>query len=367
MKENRSIYRILDASLNRSCEGLRTLEEASRFILDCSELACCFKELRHQVVKLARSFPRDCLLRSRDTESDVGTNLEATDEYARQDLTDVVAAAASRVQQSLRVLEEYGKVIDPTAAKKIEQIRYRLYTASAKLELSLSQSCRRQRIRNSFLYVLVDAGESYDDYENKIRMLADSAVDVVQLRDRSVSDRALLRRAQAGVKMMRDAGKLFIVNDRVDLAIAADADGVHVGQDELPVQQVRQIIGENRLVGVSTHHISEAKKAVAEGADYLGCGPVFPSRTKSFERFPGINFLSEVAMSSEVSVPCFAIGGIEKANLGAVLDAGFYRIAVAGALSCSQDLVETASFFEENLRGADPRNSQSIEEPPGAD
>lgn len=351
MTKSRSVYRILDASLNRCAEGLRTLEEAGRFVLDSEELASCFKELRHELTAIARSIPRLLLLRSRDTPSDVGIKIQASDEYERQNLGEVIAAAASRVQQSLRVLEEYGKVLEPSASKRIEQIRYRLYTASAKLEISLSQSFRKQRLDDSYLYLLTDAGASDEDFEKRMILLTDSVVDVVQLRDRSVSDRVLLRRAQIGVKIMRDAGKLLVVNDRADLAIAADADGVHVGQDEMPVQQARRIMGEDRLIGVSTHQLSEAHQAVVDGADYLGCGPVFPSQTKSFDHFPGVDFLTNVA--AEVAIPCFAIGGIEQANLQQVMETGFKRIAVAGALNRSADIVKSARSLKDRIMNVD--------------
>jgi thiamine-phosphate pyrophosphorylase len=125
------------------------------------------------------------------------------------------------------------------------------------------------------------------------------------------------------------------VNDRPDIAVLSQADGVHVGQEELEVRDARRIIGPDRLVGVSTHSIEQACQAVSDGADYIGCGPTFPSGTKDFDHFPGLDFLRQVA--AEISLPAFAIGGITLDNLSQVLHTGFARIAVSGAITNSAD------------------------------
>ena len=121
----------------------------------------------------------------------------------------------------------------------------------------------------------------------------------------------------------------------------AEADGVHVGQDELPVRDARRIVGPDRLVGVSTHTIEQARQAVLEGADYLGVGPTFPSGTKSFESFAGLEFVRQVA--SEITLPWFAIGGIDANNLIEVQSAGASRIAVSGAILNATDPHRAAS------------------------
>ncbi len=136
-------YRILDASANRAGEGLRTIEEFARFVLDDSQMTAQLKSLRHDLTAAVNRLSRDSLLRSRDTGGDVGTEIREPSEYARTDLSAVVAAAASRTQQSLRVLEEYGKTIDASVAADIEQIRYRCYTLSAEIELRLPRFDRR--------------------------------------------------------------------------------------------------------------------------------------------------------------------------------------------------------------------------------
>jgi thiamine-phosphate pyrophosphorylase len=144
-------------------------------------------------------------------------------------------------------------------------------------------------------------------------------------------------------------GKVFIMNDRADLALAADTDGVHVGQEELPVADARRIVG-NRFVGVSTHSMQQARDAVKEGADYIGCGPVFSSKTKCFTEFVGTEFLTQVV--NEIQIPAFAIGGIDLSNVDQVSRSGMHRIAVTGAIRDSDDPVGVAQQLKSVLNAA---------------
>lgn len=347
MPDLQTAYRILDASANRASEGLRTLEEYARFGLEDASLAAQLKSLRHRLVHALGSVCREQLLAARDTASDVGTLIREPTEYKRAELVDVIRAAGARVQQSLRVLEEYAKVVDVNAARQIEPLRYLSYTLAADLELRLSRRERRERLAKSHLYVLLDAGRDGPSFEATVRQLVLSQVDMLQLRDRSVDDRTLLGRARLGTSIAREHGKLFIVNDRADLAVASDADGVHVGQDELPASDAREIIGARRILGVSTHSIEQAREAVVAGADYIGCGPVFPGRTKQFDAYVGTLLLEQVA--GEIKIPAFAIGGIDETNVQRVVDAGIRRIAVSGVIRDADDPVAEARRLHERL------------------
>ena len=125
------------------------------------------------------------------------------------------------------------------------------------------------------------------------------------------------------------------MNDRADVAVLSAADGVHVGQDELSVKDARAIVGPEVLVGVSTHNIEQVRRAVLDGANYLGVGPTFPSTTKSFAAFAGLDFVRAVA--TEISLPAFAIGGITLENVSQVISAGLRRVAVSGAVVNAAD------------------------------
>ncbi len=146
----------------------------------------------------------------------------------------------------------------------------------------------------------------------------------------------------------RAAGTLFIVNDRPDLAVLADADGVHLGQDDLPVSAARRIVGSRALIGVSTHTIEQARQAVNDGADYLGVGPVFPSKTKEFEEFAGLDFVRQVA--AEIRIPWYPIGGISLENLAEVQAAGATRVAVSSAVCGADDPAAAARELAMRLR-----------------
>ena len=194
----------------------------------------------------------------------------------------------------------------------------------------------RRRLAGCKLYVLIDGRSSPREFETLVRGLVESGVHIIQLRDKGLDDRQLLARGRQLAALTSACPTLFIMNDRPDLAALAGADGVHVGQEELSVKDARSIVGSHALVGVSTHSIEQARGAVLDGADYIGVGPTFPSGTKEFEDFPGIELLETV--SAEISLPAFAIGGIDASNIDRVIAAGFTRVAVSGAITDAEDV-----------------------------
>jgi thiamine-phosphate pyrophosphorylase len=332
LAEQLRIFRVLDANFNRAGEGLRVLEEYVRLILDDQHLSRCSKQLRHDLGRCASSLPQELLAAARDTQHDVGTAIALPDEYQRTDLAGLLLANQKRVEQSLRCLEEFSKLVDPSLPPQLEQLRYRFYTlghAMHRTKRSLD------RLANARLYVLVDGADTEATCMRRAALLVEGGIDLLQLRDKELNDRTLLARARALRRLTRGTSTLLIVNDRPDIAALADADGVHVGQEELPVADARKIVGPALLIGVSTHTIEQARQAVLDGADYLGCGPTFPSPTKSFTDFPGLAFLREVA--SEIRLPAFAIGGITPDHTADVLATGFTRIAIQGALEQTDD------------------------------
>ena len=142
---------------------------------------------------------------------------------------------------------------------------------------------------------------------------------------------------------------MAIINDRPDVAAAADADGVHLGQDDMSVKDARAIVGPRKLVGVSTHSIEQGRQAVLDGANYIGVGPTFPSVTKQFDAFPGLELLRQVA--AEIRLPAFAIGGITAANLSEVRGAGFHRVAVSSAVTQAASPGDAVAALVSGLRG----------------
>jgi thiamine-phosphate pyrophosphorylase len=211
---------------------------------------------------------------------------------------------------------------------------------SAKNDTKRDRACR---IRDCRLYVLVDASASVDAFETLVQSLVASAVGAIQLREKNLADRELVDRARRLRAATAGTKTLSIMNDRPDLAVLSDADGVHVGQDELTVPDVRQVVGDERLVGVSTHSLEQAHQAELDGADYIGVGPTFPSRTKEFARFPGPELLESVAQ--HVQLPAFAIGGITLDRLSEVLDTGIRRTVIGAAITADPDPSAAARQF----------------------
>lgn len=328
-------FRILDAAANRASEGLRVVEDFARFGLDDAHLSRLLKECRHELAAALATIPVARRLAARDTLGDVGTAIGTASEYQRGSAVEVARASFKRVQEALRTLEEYGKLTGTNAAslaQRFEQLRYRLYTAEKAV---LRTSLCREWLRDQRLYLLVTASACETGCETTVHAALAAGVRIVQMREKTLPDRELIAHAHRLREWTRTADALLIVNDRPDIAVLAEADGVHIGQDELPVRDARRIVGPDRLIGVSTHTIEQARQAVLDGADYLGVGPTFPSGTKSFESFAGLEFVRQ--MASEITLPWFAIGGITVGNLGEVLAAGASRIAVSGAILTATD------------------------------
>jgi thiamine-phosphate pyrophosphorylase len=354
-----SFFRIVDAAANRASEGLRVAEDVVRMHLDDRFLASQLKNLRHDLAEQVGPLSRIASV-ARDSIGDVGRTIETASEYRRAESTggdnaasfeSLLVANFKRAQQAIRTLEEFSKtqpdLVSVDTTKSIEQIRYRSYTLEKACRIALRCS---SEFPNPSIYVLVEGCDwsehrDADDLANiagfdglassrfakTVVALVEAKVDFLQLRDKTLSDRQLVAAGQMIARLVEGSSTRFVMNDRADLAVACGADGVHVGQDELTVAAVRKIVGPAKIVGVSTHSLPQAKQAVVDGADYIGVGPVFPSTTKTFSDFVGLELVNEVC--GEIGLPAFAIGGIDLSNAQQVAQAGCQRVAVTAAFS----------------------------------
>jgi thiamine-phosphate pyrophosphorylase len=336
--------RILDASANRAREALRGLEDYCRFILDDVLLTSELKQLRHDLTEALGIFRSDLLLQGRDTTSDVGTSLSTAREQNRHVLLDVVQAACKRLQESLRSLEELGKLSSPDLGEGLKGLRYRAYTLERAVLLG---SGARQRLAQARLYVLVAGSECLHGLERTVKEAAEGGAQVFQLREKALTDRDLLVRACQVQHWCRQAGALFIVNDRPDIARLAGADGVHLGQENLSVRAARRILGPDGLIGMSAHSLDQLRQAVLDGASYLGVGPTFTSQTKEFAEFPGLEYVRQAMAAT--TLPAFAIGGITVANAGQAVAVGARRLAVGRAICHSEDPRSAAAAIRQFL------------------
>ncbi len=351
--ERTAAFRILDAAANRAREGIRVVEDFVRFTLNDAFLSRQLKELRHSLSGALRGLNDAALISSRDTVGDVGTTIHTDSEMSRVSLLDVARANLKRIEEATRTLEEFSKVavaFDPSATHlrdlpaRLGQVRYNLYTLEKAILTSLDS---RSRLEGASLYMLLTQSLCRLDWETVLRQAIAGGVRVVQIREKELNDRDLLAHARRVRAITAETNVLLIINDRPDLAVLAEADGVHVGQDELSVRDARRIVGPNRLVGVSTHNIEQARQAVLDGASYLGVGPTFQSDTKNFNEFAGLDYVRAVA--AEISLPWFAIGGIDATNVSQVVTAGASRVAVTGAICRSETPQAVAAELVQRL------------------
>ena len=330
----RAIYRILDANLDRAREGLRIIEEWCRFGINNQQLAQECKQLRQELAKWHSLELRQ----ARDTPADVGTELSHPQEEQRDSINNLLQANICRTQEALRVLEEYGKLYQPEMSLACKQIRYRVYT----LESNLINNDIAAKLQNAALYLITSPSENL---LSVVDQALQGGVTLVQYRDKEIEDDNIcLAQAQQLCQLCHKYNALFIVNDRVDLAVAVDADGVHLGQQDIPIALARHILGSQKIVGRSTTNPEEMQKALAEGADYIGVGPVFKTPTKPTKAAAGFEYVRYAAANSPI--PWFAIGGIDLKNFPNVLEAGAERVAVVRAImQAEQPALVTRQFL----------------------
>jgi thiamine-phosphate pyrophosphorylase len=227
----------------------------------------------------------------------------------------------------MRVLEEYGKLYHPQMGSAFKQMRYRTYS----LESALLNREKLQKLENSPLYLVTSPSENLISI---VEVALKGGLTLVQYRDKTSDDATRYETARQLCELCHAFDALFLVNDRVDLAIAVRADGVHLGQMDLPIAVARQLLGSQRIIGCSTTNPDEMAGAIAGGADYIGVGPVYKTPTK-VKAATGLDYVTYAARHSPI--PWFAIGGIDGDNLPAVLQAGARQVAVVRAIMQASD------------------------------
>jgi thiamine-phosphate pyrophosphorylase len=193
-------------------------------------------------------------------------------------------------------------------------------------------------LRLPHIYPIIDdAYLTYDRIEETARALIDGGAGILQLRGKGLSSAELLSAARSIRRFTKKAGVIFIVNDRVDIALLSDADGVHLGQDDMPVPAARKLLGREKIIGFSTHNVQEALAAERLPVDYISFGPLFKTGTKKDAEEPkGVPALTEV--SSSVEIPIVAIGGIGEERIGEVLRSGAKSVAMISDILSATDI-----------------------------
>ena len=344
---SKQTLRIIDANLNRIGEGLRFLEDLARLLLNDATLTQQLKTMRHEMLRGDWSFQQQ-LLQARNSEGDVGISIEAPGEEKQRELPIMVVANARRVQESLRVLEEMAKIPEVKLnSEKFKQARFTLYTIEQAL---LSKLLRQDKIKRlPGLYVIIDTkalikGRSHIDVASQA---IQGGAKTIQLRDKLQSKKELLLIAQQLKNLCAGHDVLFIVNDYLDLALATDADGLHLGQNDLPLAVARKLLPIDKILGCSTTTVNQAINAESEGADYIAVGSIYPTTSKETVEVVGLDRLRQIRQA--VTLPLVAIGGITKDNVAEVMAAGADSVAVISAIVQAKDVEEAAREIAETL------------------
>ncbi len=339
--DNSKKYQVIDANLDRAREGLRVIEDWCRYYMTNKDLIVILKNWRHKLGELhLNKFKL-----ARCTFSDQGLGLKHPSQNNRNTSEELISSNCSRVQEALRVLEEFSRISEPSIAETATEIRYGLYELEIKIvKHSLHQS-RIQILNSCNLCLITNTQERLIETVTKSLQ---AGVKMVQYRCKDKTDYEKYKEAKEICSICKKYNSLFIVNDRLDLAIAVDSDGIHLGQEDMPVSIARKIIGDEMLIGKSTHSKKEIQSLQKENIDYLGVGPITYTEKKSKLQPLGINYLNNISKIN--MLPWFAIGGINLSNLKEIKAAGVQKIAVIGAIMDSKDPYKETQLLIEGLK-----------------
>ena len=203
---------------------------------------------------------------------------------------------------------------------------------------------KKKSLKNSRLYCVIDKQTCKNARIGHLASeLSDNNVEMIQLRDKCSGKKEVLEEAFVLRRVLAKTKTIFIVNDHAEIAFLTDADGVHLGQDDLTIEAARKLLGKDKIIGLSCQSLRQAVEAQDKGADYIGIGPIFPTSTKpGYEAF-GLDLVRQC--SKKIRIPVFAIGGIDLENIKSVLKSGAKRVAVCSAVCAAKDPGLSARSF----------------------
>ncbi|MCU0916707.1 MAG: thiamine phosphate synthase [Planctomycetes bacterium] len=343
---DRAAYRIIDANFNRAREALRVMEEYCRFVLNSGTLSERVKKLRHELCAVVGRLDAGKLLAGRDTVGDVGVGQKVEGQLGRTTVKDCFVAAARRLTEALRALAETVQIEDRAVADAVERLRYDAYTLEKDIVLFSEPVEKFNRVR---LYVLITSNLPAEVLSLASRCAIGGA-DCLQLRAKEIPDDRLFALAVEFVEICREMGALSIINDRADVATAAGADGVHLGQNDLPVEQVRRLQLSPLIIGKSTHSAKELASACPSLPSYVSLGPAFPTPTKPDIEIAGPPYIRQgLEQLAGTGISHVAIGGITPENVEQVLATGAQRVAVCSVVTKAPDPTAACRRLKERI------------------
>ncbi len=341
------VYRMIDVNLNRTSEGIRVLEDITRFVIEDSKITADLREIRHAVRKLLIESDGQLIL-SRNASTDIGRKISKESKVdSKKGLRQLLVSNFKRVEEGLRSIEESLKIIDHyPKSKQVENLRFKIYEIEKRVNMVIKKPVLPEGIYGI-------TAEKYSKGRNNLEVVKEmisSGIKVIQYREKR--DRKNFAEMYQECREIRTITQkndvVFIVNDYIELAKMVDADGVHLGQQDFPVEKVRQHLPDNMLLGLSTHSPEQAQAAVERGVDYIGVGPIFTTNTKKDVVDPvGLEYLEWVEENLEI--PYVAIGGIKEQNIEEVIDRGARTIALVTEIVGQKDIKGKVNNLNEIL------------------
>ena len=334
------IYQIIDANLDRAREGLRVLEDWARFGLGKEKYVERIKNFRQILGKNHLEVYK----KSRNHNEDKCKGLTHQEQKNRKTSEQIISSNSGRVQEALRVIEEFSRLHNNELAKIASEIRYEIYTIEIDL-LNLSMFKKSEDIlKENDLYVITDQKDNLLEIIEEILI---AGVRIIQYRFKTGTDKDHLQKAIQIKNLCKRYNSLFIVNDRLDIALASNADGIHLGQDDIDIKTARKFVGHSKIIGVSANNEIDISNALKEGCDYIGIGPVFETATKKNKKPIGIERIK--TLTKDLNIPWFAIGGIKKNSISYLKSNGFKKVALVSQLMNSEDPKEDAIMILKEL------------------
>ena len=338
--EDFRIYQIIDANLDRAREGLRVLEDWARFGLGENDYVKRIKNFRQILGKNHLAIYKN----TRNYIEDRSKGLTHIEQFNRKTSEQIISSNAARVQEALRVIEEFSRLHNHELSKIASEIRYEIYTIEIDL-LSYSKFKKSEEIlKENDLYVITDQKDNLLEIIEEILI---AGVKIIQHRFKTGTDQDHLQEAIQIKNLCKRYNSLFIVNDRLDIALASNADGIHLGKDDLDLKTARKLLGYSKIIGISANNEIDISNALKDGCDYIGIGPVFETPTKKNKQPIGIEKIK--TLTKDLNVPWFAIGGITKKNISYLKSNGFKKFALVSQLMNSEDPKEDAIIILNEL------------------
>ncbi|MFH0976025.1 MAG: thiamine phosphate synthase [Spirochaetota bacterium] len=323
------IYAAIDANINRSLEGIRVCEDIFRFVARNKVLSVKLKDIRHNIADAIKAFSYKGLLSSRDVDNDSQKFVDLDSEKKRDNLQDILKSNLHRAMEAMRSVEEFYKLLHAKSDENpFQKIRFSLYSIEKELISCLIRNGKHKKFKNSLYAILDSSFVKNEEYLNAAQRLIKGGASIIQLRMKNHSQGKILEVAKEISGLCKENNVLLIINDYPDIAYLSGADGVHLGQDDLPVIEVRRLFPMDMIIGISTHSREQAVVAARCEPDYIAIGPVYNTKTKNNQNINGIGEDVVREVSGGTDIPVVAIGGLNPERIGILktLRCGCYAV-----------------------------------------